>query len=193
MSGGRVWFSSDAHFGHRLVAGLRGFATCEAHDKTLIENFAAVVHPEDQVWWLGDMTISRPEPAFEALAQIPGRHHLVLGNHDKASPVFRDGFKWQRAYLEHFVSVSAYARRRIAGRTVLLSHYPYATDDGQADRGEVRYLQHRLPDCGDWLLHGHTHLGDQRVHGRQIHVGVDAWGLSPVPLDRIAQIIEEAS
>ena len=184
-----VWFTSDAHWGHRLVAGLRGFATVEDHDATLLANFLAVVRPGDQVWWLGDMTVSRPDPAFEALAQIPGEHHLITGNHDRCNPMFRDSHKRVRRYLDHFATVQAYARRRVDGRDVLLSHYPYATADGQADRDEVRYEQYRLPDHGKWLLHGHTHMADQRVHGRQIHVGLDAWGLAPVPLDTIERII----
>lgn len=120
-----------------------------------------------------------------------GHHHLVLGNHDKAHAKHRDAHKHLRAYLEVFESVAPYARRRIDGREVLLSHYPYATDDGQADRGEVRDTQYRLPNEGRWLLHGHTHMADQRVHGRQIHVGLDAWGMQPVHLDTIRHLIVE--
>jgi len=37
-----------------------------------------------------------------------------------------------------------------------------------------------LPDEGQILLHGHTHMVDQRIHGRQLHVGLDAWGMAPV-------------
>ena len=188
---GNVWFTSDAHFGHRLVAGIRGFDSAEEHDTAIVTNFAARVHSSDHVWWLGDMTVSRPEPAFEALAQIPGTHHLVTGNHDKVSAVHRDAHKWQRVYMEHFASVANIARRRIAGRNVLMSHFPYDTDDGQADRGEVRYQQFRLPDLGDWLLHGHTHMGGQRQHGRQIHVGLDAWDLAPVNLWDIENLITQ--
>lgn len=187
-----VWLTSDAHFGHRFVAGIRGFADTDEHDATIVENFGRVVRKGDQVWWLGDMTVSRPEPAFAALAQIPGEHHLITGNHDRCSPIFRDAHKHQRTYLEHFASVQAYARRRVSDHEVLLSHYPYASDDGQADRGEVRYEQYRLPDQGRWLIHGHTHYADQRVHGRQIHVGLDAWDLAPVPLAFIEHTIRAA-
>ena len=41
---------------------------------------------------------------------------------------------------------------------------------------EDRFDAWRLKDTGQWLLHGHTHDRGQRVHGRQIHVGLDAWG-----------------
>lgn len=188
-----VWFTSDAHFGHRLVSGLRGFDSAADHDAALIETFNSLVKPKDQVWWLGDMSAGDPAPVFAAMPQIPGAHHLVTGNHYRCSPIFRDSHRWQRRFMEHFESVQAYARRRVVQEVVHLSHYPYATEDGQADRGEVRYAQHRLPDLGDWLLHGHTHMADQKVHVKQIHVGLDAWDYRPVNLDEIVDIVQSAS
>lgn len=157
----------------------------------LRENLARAFSPGDQVWRLGDLAASSPTHALAQVASLPGHHHLVLGSHDKAHPKHRDAHKHLRTYLEVFESVAPYARRRIDGREVLLSHYPYATDDGQADRGEVRDTQYRLPNEGRWLLHGHTHMADQRVHGRQIHVGLDAWGMQPVHLDTIRHLIGE--
>lgn len=183
-----TWFTSDPHFGHRLVAKLRGFDDVEEYDAHLVQRFD-VVQKQDQVWWLGDMAAASPEPAFRALAQIKGEHHLLTGNHDKCNPMFRDAHRQQRRYLEHFASVQAFARRNVAGVEVLLSHYPYLTHDGQADRGEARHTQYRLPDEGCWLLHGHTHMANQRVHDKQIHVGLDAWAMRPVPLEAIQGII----
>ncbi len=49
-------------------------------------------------------------------------------------------------------------------------------------------------DEGAWLLHGHTHLADQRVHLntagvlRQLHVGWDAWR-RPVSLAEVTAIL----
>ena len=45
-------------------------------------------------------------------------------------------------------------------------------------------------DDGNFLIHGHTH-SKRRVNGRQIHVGVDAWGYEPVPVGKIAEIITQ--
>lgn len=186
-----VWFTADAHFGHRLVAGLRGFTDPAEHDAALVESVNATVRPGDQVWWLGDMSAGSPAPVFAAMPRLHGEHHLIAGNHDRCNSMFRDAHRWQPQFLAHFASVQAFARRRVAGIEVLLSHYPYVTADGQADRDEVRGTQYRLPDEGRWLLHGHTHMADQRVHDRQIHVGLDAWGLAPVNLDTIASIVTQ--
>ena len=191
-----VHFTSDLHFGHRKAAEHRGFSEVAVHDATLVGNWRATVAPEDDVWVLGDLAASSPTYALEILRQLPGRKHLILGNHDQPHPMHRDAHKHLRKYLDVFDSVAQSARRRIEGTEVLLSHFPY-----YRDRGEVRHTQWRLPDEGRWLLHGHTHGTEkvtltQTVPGwpyvsREIHVGVDAWDLTPVPLDTIAALIKE--
>lgn len=188
-----VWFTSDPHWGHRFVASLRGFEQTADHDIALLENFHSMVKEGDVTWWLGDLAMNAPDYALSQIATIPGRHHLITGNHDKVASIFRDAHRWQRQYLEVFDSVQAFARRRIAGQEVLLSHYPYLTDAGEGGADHTftpRYTQYRLPDEGRWLLHGHTHNKDQRVHGKQIHVGLDAWDMRPVNLDQIQDIVE---
>jgi calcineurin-like phosphoesterase family protein len=184
-----VWFTSDPHWGHRLVATLRGFDDVADHDAALLDTFQGMIKPDDQVWWLGDLAMNNPANALLATRAIPGHHHLITGNHDRCNPGSRDAHKHQRAYLEVFESVQAFARRRIGDTPTLLSHYPYSTGDGEADHGEVRYEQYRLPDRGAWLLHGHTHNADQRLHGKQIHVGLDAWDLQPVHVDTVAALV----
>lgn len=179
-----VWFTSDPHFGHRFVAGLRGFASPDEHDAHLIDQWCKVVRKDDQVWVLGDLACSSPTAALEIVAALPGIKHLVAGNHDSCHPMHRDSHKWQPKYLAAFASVQPFARRRIDRTEVLLSHFPYSKD-----RHEARYMQWRLRDEGAWLLHGHTHQADQRHEGREIHVGVDAWGMAPVSIDTIAALI----
>ena len=43
---------------------------------------------------------------------------------------------------------------------------------------------------GRWLLHGHTH-DTIRQRGKSIHVGLDAWKLTPVAIDTIARIVQK--
>ncbi len=208
-----VHFTSDLHLGHRKAAEHRGFTDVDLHDYAIQRRWADVVSDGDDVWVLGDLAASSPRHALLVLAELPGRKHLVLGNHDQPHPMHRDAHKHLRKYLDVFDSVSTAARLRVEGTEVLLSHFPY-----HRDRGEVRHTQWRLRDEGRWLLHGHTH-GTERVtvshHSnrfipefsgvsslsgrverlvtREIHVGVDAWDLTPVSLDTIAQLIKENS
>jgi calcineurin-like phosphoesterase family protein len=180
-----VWFTSDLHLGHRLVAGLRGFNNVEDHDAAIVKGWDRLIRKDDDVWVLGDLCASAPDHALSLIASMRGRKHLVSGNHDRCHPMHRDAHNQQRRYLEVFHSVQPFARRKVAGRDVLLSHFPY-----ERDREEPRYMQYRLRDEGAWLFHGHLHTEDQGV-GREIHVGVDAWGLTPVDLDTLVALMDE--
>lgn len=203
-----VWFTSDLHIGHALVAEERAnraniavpLAPTERsehcirwHDRTLAENWDAVIQPHDQVWVLGDLSAGSSGAQRNALKWIeerPGEKHLVSGNHDRVHPMYRDAHKWQAHYLGIFQSVQPFARRRVGGHTALLSHLPYRGDHTT----EQRYNQYRLRDEGEWLLHGHTHSRASflpHVHQRQLHVGVDAWQMAPVNIDVLADGIEQ--
>ena len=181
-----VWLTSDQHFGHRLVSGLRGFGEdTAAHDQALCDNWADTVRAGDQVWVLGDLAMGRPDAALAMLGKLPGVKHLIPGNHDTCHPMHRESFKHQRAYMDVFESVQMAARRKVNGQVVLLSHLPYTTDRGF----EARYPQWRLPDLGEWLFHGHTHSKEQVTSGHELHVGVDAWDLKPVSLETLAKLM----
>lgn len=181
-----VWFTSDQHFGHRLPAIHRGFETTDEMDDALIKNWRRVVREDDQVWVLGDLCVSNPARALGIVRSLPGTKHLIVGNHDACHPMHRSAHKWQSTYLKTFASVQTFAKRKIAGRFVLLSHFPY-----EEDRGEPRYTQYRLVNQGQWLLHGHTHSSRVMTSSREIHVGVDAWDLTPVSLHQIERLMME--
>lgn len=172
-----VYYTADLHLGHRLIAGLRGFGEdTDAHDAALATAWDGLVGKDDHVWVLGDLTMKgNPADALAWIVARPGVKHLVAGNHDPCHPMHRQAHKLQPRYLEAFASVQPYARRKIDGRVVLLSHFPF-----HADRGEVRYAQYRLPDLGEFLLHGHTHSRERFTSDHELHVGLDAWDLRPV-------------
>lgn len=189
-------FTADLHLGHQLVAGLRDFASVEEHDRTIMDNLVDAVGTSDTLWVLGDISSGGSAGQRHALALIDemltsrGRTvHLIAGNHDGIHPLHRNALKWDAAYRQVFTSVQPFARRRLTGRTVWLSHFPWK---GGGDHTEHdRYETVRLGDDGtSWLLHGHTHSSEtvDRTR-RQLHVGLDAWGLSPVPVDTVADLI----
>lgn len=184
---GLIWFTSDLHFHHRKVAELRGFAGPEgsyAHDQAIIRNWNALVHPGDMVWVLGDVAMSDVSGALALVDRLNGAKHLISGNHDAVWPGHRDSRKSQKRWLNHFESVQPFAKIRLAGEEVLLSHFPYDGDHTENDRA----TQFRLRDEGKWLLHGHIHSPDRASGPRSIHVGLDAWGLRPV---REVEVITE--
>lgn len=192
-----TWFIGDLHFEHDKVAQIRGFTNADEHDMVLWYQWEKQVHPDDTVWVLGD--ISRGSSAAEGVAlyllsRLPGHKHLIAGNHDSVSSIHRNGFKKQRQFLEVFESVQEYQRIRVNGQSVLLSHYPYASQGDGPNRGEARYTQWRLPDEGGHLIHAHTHHDHPTsgsVTGRELCVSWDAWRRI-VNYGDIAKWLEEA-
>ena len=202
-----VWFSSDTHFLHAMVARLRGFESSEAHDGAVIERWNHIVRPDDLVWHLGDVGLGNETRVLEQAARLNGRKQLITGNHDPCWPGHRDSRKHQRRWLEVFESVQAFAKVRLDGRLVLLSHFPYEGDHTT----EERATQFRLRDEGEWLSHGHTHQqnrlglnpryltimgatdgeGITSTRGREVHAGLDAWDLAPVSEAAILGVIRE--
>ena len=182
-----VFFASDTHFLHCLVAGHRGFASPEEHDEAVVERWNAVVRPGDLVWHLGDVGLGNEARVLALAARLNGVKHLVAGNHDPCWPGHRDARKHQRRWLEVFGSVQAFAKVRVEGRPVLLSHFPYDGDHTAEDR----HVQFRLRDGGEWLVHGHTHQAARMDGHRSLHCGLDAWGLRPVAESELAALIRE--
>ena len=194
-----VFFTADLHLGHRLVSDLRGFDTVEEHDRAVMGNLMAAVGAGDTLWVLGDLSAggsAGQRYALELLARFSAEHriqmHLIAGNHDGVHPMHRNAHTWDQTYRHVFDRVQPFARRRIAGKSVWLSHFPWK---GGGDHTDLdRYETVRLGDDGtSWLLHGHTHSPEPVDRARrQLHIGLDAWGLSPVPLEAVAALIEAA-
>lgn len=185
-----VFFTSDLHIGHRFVAGLRGFEDdLEGHTDAVIDGWNSVVREGDQVWVLGDLTCSNGAipAALEIIKSLPGEKHFIAGNHDPVHSLHRQAHKWQARYLEAFQSVQTFAKRKVEGEQVLLSHFPYHEDT--EGRYEIRYTQFRLPDEGLVLIHGHTHSDKKVTSPRELHVGVDAWNFKPVPLSIVEAFV----
>lgn len=186
-----VWYTSDTHFMHKYLAlDIRGFSSIEAHDETLIQNWNNCVRPEDSVWHLGDFSLKQPFDFSEILNRLNGTIHLISGNHDRCFSGIRDSYKWQQPYYNAgFASVQSFARKKLDGIYVLLSHFPYS-----GDHGEDRYTQYRLKNEGLPIIHGHTHLSERTswaVLTPQIHVGLDAWNLMPVHQEVVIELMKK--
>lgn len=189
MSSPEVYYTADTHWNHRNMATLqwRPFATVADMNDALLTAWNETVRPNDIVYHLGDWSMG---PAAEGLAfvqQVHGTVHLITGNHDAPWAGNRDALKVQRQWLDAgFASISPFARRRIEGRNVLLSHFPYEGDHRTGRIGEDRFNQFRLRDEGLPLVHGHVH-DLWMFRGRQMNVGVDMWGWKPVHTDTVAR------
>jgi calcineurin-like phosphoesterase family protein len=191
-----IWYVSDLHIDHRFVAAERGFDSTAEHDRVLAENWDSRVARDDIVEVLGDISVGGKRAELNALQWVsrrPGRKHLKAGNHDGCHAMRSEAAKWQRIYLDTaFESVQQYGIRKIADQRVLLCHFPFQGSDYGDHTPENRFEEWRLPCIGEnadrWLLHGHTH-SPIKVRGRQLHIGLDAHDLTPVPQTWVQHMI----
>lgn len=179
-----IILTSDLHYDHLKVAEERGFASVEEHHEWIADNWCSNVHPKSNVIVAGDLTLGNPARVLEFLGKLPGIKDLVSGNHDQCHACVRGSRSKQAQYFTAFRSVNEFTRLKAEGRDILVSHFPYGGDHTETDR----HSQYRLRDEGKWLLHGHVHT-EWKINGRQINVGLDAWG-APVAFTDLVKIID---
>ncbi|BCM86000.1 metallophosphoesterase family protein [Methylobacterium indicum] len=158
-----TYFTSDTHFGDPRVLRIdrRPFPDLATHDAVLIENWNAVVEPDDTVWHLGDFALGPPpERVCALLAALNGHKHLIVGNNDGPATLAAPGW----------LSTAHYAEIDVDGQHLVLCHYAFRTWN-RMGRGVVN-------------LHGHSH-GKLTPATRQYDVGVDAREFRPVTLETI--------
>jgi len=159
-----IWFVSDLHFGHNNILKYcaRPFESVEEMDQALVDNWNAVVRPQDTIYCLGDMAFHN----FERISQCCGRKLLVPGNHDheRAKKVF--------PHVQEVLNEVHYLKVDKTDRFVLC-HYPFET-------WRREYHFH---------LHGHAH-GQALKRANRLDVGVDATRLyRPISLDEIIDLM----
>jgi len=183
------YFTADLHFGHGNIIGYcdRPFPDVDAMDAALVVRWNATVGPDDEVIVLGDFAMGRIADTLPLTARLNGRKVLLAGNHDRCWSGHRKGVDRAIArYLDAgFDEIwQGVVRLDLDGVAVLACHFPYRGDSHDADR----YIDHRPPDRGDWLLHGHVHER-WTMHDRMINVGVDVWNFAPVPQSALLELI----
>ncbi len=189
-----IFFTSDLHFYHKPILrpdfSNRPFADLDAMCEAIIENWNRIVKPGDIVIVVGDVFFCGTTKAREIMARLNGTKVLVTGNHDgNYATMMNAGFDF---VCEKLVL-------KIADQEVLISHYPYKYKPLRQwfhkwilRSKTPRYMDRRPENRGGWLIHGHTH-STERVNGKMIHVGCDAWNYTPVPISVIERIIQTGS
>lgn len=168
-----IFISSDLHFNHNqpFVYDARGFNSIAHMNQVILDNFNERVAPTDDLWLLGDLCMGVTSEARELLEQLPGRVHIILGNHDtKPRRVLYEALGWDCQYATEI---------KVAKRTFYLSHYPTLVSNFDEPHGP-------------WNLHGHTHATQAfSEYPRCFNVGVDAHDCYPLEINEIISQIKE--
>ena len=168
-----IYYTADLHFGHENIISFSGrpFGSIEEMDKALIENWRAVVQPNDDIYVLGDLIFRSRDPA-KYLKQLTGKIHLIKGNHDT--------FLKNKPLERYFASIDDMLTISDEGRRVFMCHYPLAEWPGyyrnaihlfghiHNNRNKACEIMESLPNC--------------------YNVGVDCIGFTPLTLTQIIGI-----
>ena len=184
------WFTSDEHIHHRNAwlgwgnpEKARPFNSLDHMREGLLANHNEVVQPGDRVFHLGDMfwDNATEEECFNYVRRLNGTHYYIRGNHEKPFrkfPLLADEFFWCKdTFNLHDEALGP----RIGNDSLGINLYHYA--------GQVWDGSHR----GAWQLYGHSHGALDNHPARRgslsVDVGVDSWGMYPVSLEQIADVM----
>ena len=177
-----IWISSDLHFNHNreFLYVPRGFLDVQVMNEMILYNFKEDIQEKDDVYLLGDLMLGgsdKLEEGLEYLREIPGKLHLVRGNHDTDKRWVAYGrlpnvVEQQNAIYLNYKKYHFY-----------MSHYPSFTANLEKES---------LHQC-TINLYGHTH---QQTNFYQdipfmYHVGVDSHNCHPVLLDTAIQQMKD--
>ena len=168
-----IWFSSDLHLNHNksFVYEPRGFANIYNMNETVIKNFHSLVKPEDDLYLLGDIFLGQLESGIKLFNQLPGKIHLIWGNH------CTDNRKIAMSECHNVVELVGYAGILKHGHyRFYLSHYPTLTANFDINKP----LKQRT-----LCLAGHTHSKEIFEPCGSYNVAVDAHNCYPVSIDEI--------
>jgi calcineurin-like phosphoesterase family protein len=164
-----TWFYADPHFFHASpdkADGIirmcnRPFANGREMNDAMAASWRAVVRPDDEIIVVGDFAHRADPVALRKLFDsLPGRKHLVAGNHDGEAT---KGLGWE--------SVRDVAYETIESTKCVICHYRWASWPGS-----------RKPTT--LMLFGHHH-GKMPGNQQSADIGVDVMGIAPVRLATI--------
>ena len=184
-----IWLSSDWHLGHARIIELcnRPYRNVDDMNAGIIELINDTVDVRDELWCLGDICMGKIADSLQLVSSIKCTVRLVPGNHDRMGLSYRNdtkhSVKWANVYSDAGITVMPEFISDFYGLGFSVCHFPYDGDSQSDDR----YLDFRPVDDGGWLVHGHVH-DSWRQRGKQINVGLDAWGCL-LAIDDIFDII----
>lgn len=161
-----IFVTSDTHLHHANIltflnadgSRLRPFSTVEEMDETIIERWNKVVKPQDHVYHLGDVAMSKKW--ISLIGRCNGKKRLVRGNHD----IHDD--KFYREFFEKMYGVRVFENQHL-----ILSHIPLHPE----------CLKQRT-----WYnIHGHVHGNPNTFGPNYVNVCVEVTDYTPVALEDI--------
>ncbi|QLC35558.1 hypothetical protein EFA46_015120 (plasmid) [Halarchaeum sp. CBA1220] len=169
-----MYVLSDTHFGHANIIDYceRPFESVEEMNEALIENWNASVEADDEVVFVGDLTIDGSAEAFlRWITRLNGDIVFVVGDHDHEVLTTLDDV----VVYEHY-------RFEYGGKRFYCVHDP---DDAPTN-------------VDSWVLHGHHHNNWPDDYPfvnpdeRRVNVSVELLDYGPLSLERLVAALEQS-
>lgn len=185
----KLYFTSDLHLFHTNVIkhDSRPFKDVDEMNQELILNWNKTVQKDDTVFYLGDISWAGFQKTKEAVDQLNGKIHFIMGNHDNYKVISKlDRFETISGLMDIYVKDEDVQDKKMGPwQHIVLCHYPIASWNRQ--------------HYGAWHLFGHTHhwfyKGDSEINKelykrKCLDMGTNGWGYHPVSY---AQVKKEMS
>lgn len=186
------YYIGDCHWGHSNILrhdannGCRTFSSIEEHDNLIIENINKVVTPQDNIYFVGDVSWYKPKETAELIEKINCKNRsLIRGNHDQW---IKDG-KCKKLFQ------GIYDIKQIEdnGKQVILCHFPIMMWNGQ-HRGVIHLYSHLHKTKEETDYQDFLKELDKRIMSRDedrykplqaFNVGCMLWDYTPRTLEEI--------
>lgn len=182
-----VFFTSDTHFNHANIIKYcnRPFASVEEMNQKIIDNWNAVVQPNDIVFHCGDIAFGKKTDKLSFLNRLNGKIYLAVGNHDYHDlKEYKESGRFEDIKQQYYIKVD--------GQRMFINHFPLLTYAGPySNRDQV------------WQAFGHVHTTAQ-LQGpdadrlafllpTQYDVGVDNNNFTPISFKEFSKKIQNNS
>lgn len=134
------YYIADTHFGHENSIkydereGGGKFSSIKERDELIINNINKIVTPQDNLYFLGDISWYKPQETAELLKQIKCKNLFATrGNHDR---ILKDG-----RIKKIFQGIYDIKQIEDGDKQVVLSHFPIMMYQGQ-HRGVIALYGH---------------------------------------------------
>ena len=164
-----TYFISDLHFGHYNIIRYcnRPFSCVEEMDEQIIERWNKKVKPEDTVYILGDLALSKSK--LQLVERLNGEKHLIIGNHDYHNLA-------EIKEMNCFDSISYMKVINLEEKTITLCHFPVYSF------------------IGDYMVYGHVHNNEKdeswikiRKHSNMLNACIEINGYMPATFEELKE------
>ena len=173
-----IYLISDTHFNHKNIIQYEGrpFKSTEEMNDALIENWNAVVKPEDTVIHLGDVGLGHESDLKCIIPSLNGHKILIRGNHDTKSKNFylEAGFDEVRpSFIEEFDGVK-----------IFFSHRPESRPGNQHNTYDMHFYGH---------VHSKDFNGTYPTIARNgACLCVERWNYVPIELHKVIELCKNS-